>query len=412
MSLEVFSKEGIITVNGDLRLGELPRLMSCIHQATKISRYKDILLDFSALKSIGYNVMPPIASYIRSLLRSDNIDFEYVEPRIFATRTRIENAGLAHFLSHRKYPKVQLNSSDPILQQFRSTDDASAANDRILNAVLRTAKISRKNLSALEWAIDEITDNVLNHSQSKVGGFIIHSKLPYHNIVEFVVADSGIGVNRSLGIADEVEAVEQAIQEGVTRNKISNQGNGLYGTYRIALESNALFSLRSNHGNLYVNSDGETHARREHITYPGTHILCQIDCDRPDLIERAFVFRGKQHVPGFDYVERKLETSEEDIRIPARNICKTFGSRKSGLEARNYILNMISALSGNKVLIDFDEVFVISSSFADEAFGKLFVLLGPMLFMNTVELINADPAVEALINRAIMLRMQTGLGEA
>lgn len=385
--------------------------MNSIHQATKVSRYKDIILDFSALKSIGFNVMPPLASYVRSLLRSDNIDFEYIEPKSYGTRSRIENAGLAHFISHRKYPKVQLSSSDPILQQFRNTDDASAANDRILNAVLRTAKITRKNLSALEWALDEITDNVLNHSQSKVGGFIIHSKLPYHNIVEFVVADSGIGVSRSLGISDEVEAVEQAIQEGVTRNKISNQGNGLYGTYRIALESDALFSLKSYHGNIYVNTEGETHAKREYMPYPGTHILCQIDCDRPDLISKAFVFGGKEHVPGFDYVERKLETKEDDIKIPARSICKTFGSRKSGLEARNYILNMISALSGNKVIIDFEEVFVISSSFADEAFGKLFVLLGPMLFMNTIELANADPAVEALINRAIMLRMQSGLGE-
>ena len=386
--------------------------MSCIHQATKVSRYKDIILDFSSLKSIGYNVMPPFASYVRSLLRSDNVDFEYIEPKSFTARSRIENCGLAHFISHRKYPKVQLNSSDPILQQFKSTDEASAANDRILNAVLRTAKISRKNLSALEWALDEITDNVLNHSQSKVGGFIIHSKLPYYNIIEFVVADSGIGIGRSLGVQDEVEAVEKAIQEGVTRNNVSNQGNGLYGTYRIALESNALFSLKSYHGNLYVNSEGETHARRDHITYPGTHILCQIDCDRPDLIERAFVFRGKQHVPGFDYVERKLETKEEDIKIPARSICKTFGSRKSGLEARNYILNMVSALSGNKVVIDFEDVYVISSSFADEAFGKLFIILGPMLFMNTIELANADSAVEALINRAIMLRMQTGLGES
>ncbi|BBB13096.1 STAS-like domain-containing protein [Sphingopyxis sp. FD7] len=73
---------------------------------------------------------------------------------------------------------------------------------------------------------------------------------------------------------------------------------------------------------------------------------------------------------------------------------------------------MVSALSGNKVVIDFEDVYVISSSFADEAFGKLFIILGPMLFMNTIELANADSAVEALINRAIMLRMQTGLGES
>lgn len=257
--------------------------------------------------------------------------------------------------------------------------------------------------------MSEITDNVINHSKSPVGGFLIHHKIPNSEIIEFTVADSGIGIARSLGITDEVDALHQAIQEGVTRNKETNQGNGLYGTYRLSCSSSGLFSIRSRRGSLYVTREGETHARRENSPYIGTIVNCQIDCSQPDLIKRAFVFGGKSHEPGFDYVERLHENNEEDILVKARDICSTFGSRKSGIEARNYIENMLRSLVGNKIVIDFDGTAIISSSFADEVFGRLFVKLGAMRFMRSIHITNAESTVEALIDRAISMRAKTGI---
>lgn len=48
----------------------------------------------------------------------------------------------------------------------------------------------------------------------------------------------------------------------------------------------------------------------------------------------------------------------------------------------------------------------MSSSFADEVFGKIFLDLGPMRFMQTIRLVNVSPTVQALIDRAITQRMQ------
>jgi hypothetical protein len=62
--------------------------------------------------------------------------------------------------------------------------------------------------------------------------------------------------------------------------------------------------------------------------------------------------------------------------------------------------------------VDFSGVPVISSSFADEAFGKLFLQLGPMQFMQRVRLVNTIDTVESLINRAIEQRMKVGLSDA
>lgn len=133
-------------------------------------------------------------------------------------------------------------------------------------------------------------------------------------------------------------------------------------------------------------------------------MVCQIDCDQPDLIERAFIFNGKAHIPAYDYVERVHENPSQDITVKAAEICPTFGSRESGREARNYINNMLGSLEGSLLSIDFTGISIISSSFADEVFAKLFVDIGAMKFMRLIRVVNANSTIEALIDRAISLR--------
>jgi hypothetical protein len=60
-----------------------------------------------------------------------------------------------------------------------------------------------------------------------------------------------------------------------------------------------------------------------------------------------------------------------------------------------------------KVIVDFRDIKLVSSSFADEVFGKLFIELGPLEFSAKLELKNIDPIVKLLIDRAIVQRMAT-----
>lgn len=73
------------------------------------------------------------------------------------------------------------------------------------------------------------------------------------NQVEFVVADGGVGIPKSMGIVDHKRAVEECINEGVTRDKTRNADNGLYGSFRVAaLSDGGQFDLHSLHGHLYL----------------------------------------------------------------------------------------------------------------------------------------------------------------
>jgi hypothetical protein len=57
-----------------------------------------------------------------------------------------------------------------------------------------------------------------------------------------------------------------------------------------------------------------------------------------------------------------------------------------------------------RVFIDFEGVALVSSSFADEVFGKLIVELGAMTFMQRFELKNVHSMVRALVDKAIAQR--------
>ena len=410
-----FEVKGIgntVSVFGELSLRSFPLVCSRIFQMTRQAGYRDVTLDFENVTNLYPSVCPPFASYCQYLRQEYKVDFDVKEPNSQYVRQKLRNFGIYHFVGVERGVRPNKNSADPQVLAFRSADQQHIVVDSILNAMLRKVKLERPQLKAVEWAISEITDNVINHSGSKVGGYIIASRIPGTDIIEFCVADSGIGIASSLGLADEELALERAIQEGVTRNKQTNQGNGLYGTFRLAQVSEGTFSLKSGAATLYVDKRSTVKVKIDRLPFRGTIVLCQIDCGRDDLIKRALVFDGRAHDPAFDYLEKMHETDDsENILVKASDICKTFGSRQSGIEARNYITNLIKSYPSNKIVIDLTGVNIVSSSFADEVFGKLFVQLGPMRYMRQLIIHNTCSEVETVVDRAITFRSRSGLDQ-
>src|SRR5204863_6230643 len=61
------------------------------------------------------------------------------------------------------------------------------------------------------------------------------------------------------------------------------------------------------------------------------------------------------------------------------------GLDPAGMPVRQKLRNLSRICDGKRIRIDFSEVPIISSSFADEVFGKLFADLGPLEFMKAFE---------------------------
>ena len=80
---------------------------------------------------------------------------------------------------------------------------------------------------------------------------------------------------------------------------------------------------------------------------------------------------------------------------------------EAGKSQRKKKLLNIARLDGiNKVTIDFSGIPLVSSSYADEVFGKMFVELGPLEFSQRFGFRNIDPLVRQLIDKAVTQRVR------
>jgi hypothetical protein len=151
------------------------------------------------------------------------------------------------------------------------------------------------------------------------------------------------------------------------------------------------------------------HVRPESIPLNGTLVVVAINYAKPLSLEQALRFGGKSHDP-MDHVQLSYEESEDGtVVFPLVNEATGFGSRAAAGPVRQKLKNLIRLCGGKRIAVDFGDVPIVSSSFADELFGKLFAELGPLAFMKAFEFRKVDSTIQGLIDRAIEQRARTGL---
>jgi hypothetical protein len=322
----------------------------------------------------------------------------------------MSNANWAHLIIPEKFESKSENNIKHIsATQFFSADEHHRAVDKTINLMLQLVEgLDRSKFKALEWSLNEITDNVLNHSDSPVGGLIQVVTYPLKKRIELIVCDAGMTIQKSLraglpSIRDDATALRRAIDEGVTKNSTTNQGNGLFGTSQCCGVSGGTFDILSGSMSL-KQKPGEVIVSKNAIPYSGTVVRAVINTSYEELLEKALVFRGKRHNPGFDYIERMYESDGDVMVFKLSEELNSFGSRDSGRLARIKAENL---MDNRRVPVEFDfrDVKLISSSFADEVFGKLYIEFGAEKFGKLCKFKNIDRTVQGLIDRAIAQRV-------
>jgi anti-anti-sigma regulatory factor len=409
---ELTSSANRISLIGRFDITQFRRVLSATRELVADRGYMDIVLDFS---KCSFTHAPPILALATACesYQQSKVDFELVLPEDNILQRLFRNSNWAHIIEPSKFPPSDFSSPFhmPALR-YRTSEEQHRLVDELLNKILGSiTDFNRSHFKALEWSINEITDNVLVHSESPRGGLIQLTAMKNAKKVEFVVGDSGIGIPKSLKssglkIGSDVDALAKAIEQGVTRDKAIGQGNGLFGSYQIAIKSGANFSLHSGNATLYYAPKAGMHTRRDTTPMPGTVVVCGIDYTQSLLLEEALNIKSTGFSP-IDMIELKYEsTSDGNIAFALKEEATSFGARNAGTPVRNKLKNLIRFLDANKkVVVDFRDIQLVSSSFADEVFGKLFVELGPLEFSTKLELRNVDSIVKLLIDKAIVQRM-------
>lgn len=388
--------------------GDFLPATAALHNIVEKNEHKDVTLNFSKSVNLWPQVMVPFATLCR-YYRKRGVNFDIVMPSNTRAAGLLVNTNWANIIQPEKFDACVSYKRNhvPALQFFTEKEHFDAV-DASIELILRCVPgIDHDRIKALEWSLNEITDNVLSHSHSSVGGIMQVMSFPTKKRIEFYVCDAGITVPRSLrqgrpALVSDPEAVRAAIEEGVTRDDVKHRGNGLYGTSKCCEVSGGEFELVS--GSVFLRRKrGSLHAGTSGIPYSGTYVRASIGYEYTKLLEEALVFDGKSHTPAMGYIERTYHTDEDRVLLAVADELKSFGTRESGRLARTKIENL---MNGYSIPIDFDftGVRIISSSFADEVFGLLHSKLGKEKFNQLCRFQNVNSTVEALIDRAIRQR--------
>ena len=299
--------------------------------------------------------------------------------------------------------------------KFTKSQEVSNIVDGYRKEFERVEVFAKGTLYAMEWALNEVMDNVLRHSGVSCG----YVMAQYHQdskLIALSVFDYGQGIMNSFSsseysesIQDDLSAIELALGEGVTRDKVAGQGNGLFGLVSIVKEGHGLLNIRSGQGYYSIDSSGgytsTSLKKRRHEKCPSkdansTLVDFQLKQDREINLDNIDLFKD------YDPVDLHLEDFEDDINSYAYDIAKYSegtGTREAGKRARRQILNLVKQ-TGTSITLDFSNVGVMSSSYADELIVKLLLDVGIFQFNRAIRLKGLSDTHKRILEKSFRQR--------
>lgn len=403
--------DSTIEFTGQLNSFNVKDICSAIN-LFKDSGNNELTLDFSKVLKAYPNGVLPIISSIDSL-REDDYKIYVKLPHNNNVRRLFRSVNWAHFLAPEQFEKSESQHDRHLVtRNFKDENEQTKIVDDFMDVVLRSMELPKDIISGLEWSINEITDNVLNHSKSEQGGFVQASTYPTNGVIAFAVADSGRGILDSLkegfpSLRTDMQAIGEAVKAGVTRNPKYGQGNGLAGSLRVATLTGGSLEVTSGTARIISTKDEtKKNNRRDFQLYKGTLVCGQINVSKDFSISKALNFgMSESYAPG-NVIDYHYEMEDEDcLMLKMKNETTGFGTRRSGKQINTKIQNLIQAKPDYPLVIDWEGIPVISSSFADEMIGKLFIKLGAISFSSLIRNVNMEPLIRNLLDKAIAQRL-------
>jgi anti-sigma regulatory factor (Ser/Thr protein kinase) len=311
--------------------------------------------------------------------------------------------GLLHYINPEKWepPKLEGYRSLP-LHRFTTDEELNEVVNRVVEICLQQLVFAAGVPQAFEWALNEIAGNVLVHSGINNGWIQVVTYKENHRLA-LIVCDSGVGIpgsmKRKFKFKDDKEALELAMRKGVTSNPAFGQGNGLAGALAIAQHSNGMLAITSYRGRIRV-LEGKVEPTDHFPPYVGTCVEMQFYTDKEIDLPKALW----GHTP-VNYMEIKYEDEKGDMVFNLREYASSFGNRITGERIRNLVVNLLKQNPGQGVKMVMTDIGVISSSFADELFGKLFIELGPIDFSRLIKFEGINPTCKSIIDVAVSQRI-------
>lgn len=396
-----------IDIPGEINRKDAHFLLSQVYHAVKERGFRQIILNFENCTAVPSSLMLSLCSYTKMYQLSD-IDFKLNLPLHTSLRKLFLNSNWAHLISPSEYSESKFRGFKQVPAiQYKTHKEQTALLNRMVDSLLSSfVDFDRQAFSAVEWAINEIMDNVLLHSESPIGGIV---QLTTYDIfkkrIEIIVADAGVTIPAKLFDSTDpdrdtpAKTLKEAIREGVKSG--DGQGNGLFGADMICYKSKGSFIIDSGSATLIRDIRGALESYHNNIPIFGTTVCATINCNVENLLEKAMRFNGRIHYPR-DSIEKNYEENDETHFLVA---CQTesVGNRLAGQAIRLKLKNISSWLNV-KMYIDFENSLIPSSSFLDEFLVKLIIEETAEIFKQKYAVINMTDTIIKLLERSYRQR--------
>lgn len=159
-----------------------------------------------------------------------------------------------------------------------------------------------KDLIPLASNMDEVFNNIFDHSRSPITGYIITQYYPKNNRLSFSVCDFGIGIPTSINEAknesemklEDWKAILRALEKGFSVNSTpGNRGFGLNNILEFTESSNGRLLIISNNGIVEKKADNMYLAGSTNFNFSGTLIKVEVDLstfEEKDETDQIFDF--------------------------------------------------------------------------------------------------------------------------
>ncbi len=307
---------------------------------------------------------------------------------------------------------LQMNVLNKIWE-FKTEEDVFNLSKAFIDELIKTDKFEQGVLHSLEWSLYEIMDNVINHSATN-SGFVMGQIHPKSKHIALCVFDTGQGIYNSLQTYQPkpktpLDALTICIKSGVTSG--IGQGNGLFGLYEVVRQNEGQLTIASTGASLTL-KENNIQTTKEHPFISNkigcTSVDFQLNYSKPISLDKALKTNGKTYPPQVNFRIENLENDLGEIVFLLKEKSSGFGTRKAGQKMRNEVINLHHE-TGQPVVIDFEGITLVASSFADEFLGKLVLELGFFGFNSAIRLRNMSELTQSIVQKSVSQRMAESL---
>ena len=311
-----------------------------------------------------------------------------------------------------KAPTVGVFPLTPIAteeQQFQAVDAICAI---ALAAVDNAAAF----IPALEWLANEILGNILTHAAAETPGVVCAQYRAKQQRFDIGICDMGRGLLGSLQptfpeVRSYGQAIDRAIERGVTRDPAIGQGNGMAGSYEIVRLNGGTYQIWTGDVVYELNKGKRRPGFQSMPAVFGTGVMFSLDTSKPVDLARTWIASAT----GAECLFLNTQTeaaSDGGLNVAAE--CLHTGGRAPAKLLRRKIQGLLPAMDGEPLILNFSGVKSAASSFLDELLGRLADEdpRGQAIFDGTVRIQGMTPTVQAMANVVVAQRLaQSNTGE-